>query len=54
MSNKSKSASVATRILKYLKTGADITENQAKSRFGITNVGPNVGASSGGFSDLPE
>lgn len=38
MSNKSKSASVATRILKYLKTGADITENQAKSRFGITNV----------------
>lgn len=38
MSNKSKSTSVAARILKYLKTGADITENQAKSRFGIVNV----------------
>lgn len=37
MSSKSNS-SVAARILKFLKTGADITETQAQSRFGIVNV----------------
>jgi predicted ArsR family transcriptional regulator len=30
--------SVTTRILTYLKTGADITQAQARKRFGITNV----------------
>ena len=37
MSSKNTS-SVAARILKFLKTGADITETQAQSRFGIVNV----------------
>ena len=30
--------SVTSRILTYLKTGADITQAQARKRFGITNV----------------
>jgi len=34
----SKSTSVTSRILTYLKTGADITQVQARKRFGITNV----------------
>ena len=34
----SKSTSVTSRILSYLKTGADITQVQARKRFGITNV----------------
>ena len=34
----SKSTSVPSRILTYLKTGADITQAQARKRFGITNV----------------
>ena len=34
----SKSISVTSRILTYLKTGADITQVQARKRFGITNV----------------
>ena len=34
----SKSTSVTSRILTYLKTGADITQTQARKRFGITNV----------------
>ncbi len=34
----SKSTSVTSRILSYLKTGADITQAQARKRFGITNV----------------
>ena len=33
----SKSTSVTSRILTYLKTGADITQAQARKRFGITN-----------------
>jgi predicted ArsR family transcriptional regulator len=39
MSSKSLSTpSVTSRILTYLKTGADITQVQARKRFGITNV----------------
>ena len=34
----SKSTSVTSRILSFLKTGADITQVQARKRFGITNV----------------
>ena len=34
----SKYTSVTSRILTYLKTGADITQAQARKRFGITNV----------------
>ena len=34
----SKSTSVTSRILTCLKTGADITQAQARKRFGITNV----------------
>ena len=33
----SKSTSVTSRILTYLKTGADITQPQARKRIGITN-----------------
>ena len=39
MSSKSLSTpSVTSRILTFLKTGADITQVQARKRFGITNV----------------
>ena len=34
----SKSTSVTSRILTFLKTGSDITQAQARKRFGITNV----------------
>ena len=51
MSSKNTS-SVAARILKFLKTGADITERQAQSRFGIVNVRARM--SEGGLRDLPE
>ena len=34
----SKSTYVTSRILTFLKTGADITQAQARKRFGITNV----------------
>jgi hypothetical protein len=40
MSKTKKSASI--RMLNYLKSGYDITTNQARNRFGITNVAARV------------
>lgn len=35
-------AGVNARLLAYLKTGRDITANQARQRFGITNVSQRI------------